>query len=216
MTLDKRLLRKSEQPDIQITGDYFGGSRRYYDNNLEILVVNVHAGDFYVSTGSGEMGATVLGSCISACIRDPIAKVGGMNHFLLPQSKDELGQSARFGAYAMEQLINEILKRGGIKSRLEVKLFGGANVIKSSAMIGDKNTAFAREYVKNEGLNVVTEDVGGILPRKVRFFLDTGKVMVRKIERTEDFANVRAEEETYIKTVNHNVAEPESGDVELF
>ena len=208
--------RRSDLAGVDQSGEYFGGSRRYYDNNLELMVINVHAGDFYVSTNKDEMAATVLGSCISACIRDPITGVGGMNHFMLPDAGSSSSESARFGAYAMEQLINEILKRGGRKERLEVKIFGGANVIKSSAMIGDKNCEFVKEYLKNEGLLIETQDLGGNLPRKVRYFLDTGKVKMRRIQRAEDFTEVQKEEKTYIKQVDKQLHKPDAGDVELF
>ena len=154
-------MEASEQNDRRRGEAYFSGSRRYREHKTGMIVVNVHAGDCFITNSDEEVAATILGSCVAACIRDPIARVGGMNHFLLPGTTDAQSESARFGAFAMEQLINEILKRGGIKNRLEVKIFGGGNVIESSAMIGDKNAAFARDYLKREGLLIMGEDLGG-------------------------------------------------------
>lgn len=191
--------------------DYFSGSRRYFDTGLGATVVNVHAGDCFVTTQEDEIAATVLGSCISACIRDPIIKVGGMNHFLLPGTTTAQ-DTMRFGAFAMEQLINEILKRGGRRERLEIKLFGGGNVIAQATEIGTKNIAFAHQYLKDEELRVVSEDVGGTWPRKVRYQPVTGRAWVMKLRRDEDYKNVRVAEETYTRTV----ATKKSGDVELF
>lgn len=194
--------------------DYFEGSRRYVEKQTGVMVVNVHAGDCFVTDDENEVAATVLGSCISACIRDPIAKVGGMNHFLLPQSGDSHADSARFGAFAMEQLINEIFKRGGIRSRLEAKLFGGGNVIKSSALIGDKNAHFAIEYLRREGITLAGKDVGDIWPRKVRYCPVTGKAMIRKLQRDDDYRNVAREEEGYRRTIIKPLAA--GNDVDLF
>jgi chemotaxis protein CheD len=191
--------------------DYFGGSRRYFDSALNATVVNVHAGDCFVTDKPDEIAATVLGSCISACIRDPIVKVGGMNHFLLPGTTKEQ-DTARFGAFAMEKLINEILKRGGRRERLEIKLFGGGNVIKSSALIGTKNIEFVHNYLAVEEFPIAGEDVGGTWPRKVRYTPVTGKAFVLKMRREEDYKNVERAEADYTKAI----AAPSRGDVELF
>jgi chemotaxis protein CheD len=191
--------------------DYFAGSRRYFDSNLNATIVNVHAGDCFVTMQEDEIAATVLGSCISACIRDPIAKVGGMNHFLLP-GKTDAADTMRFGAFAMEQLINEILKRGGRRERLEIKLFGGGNVIKSSALIGTKNIEFVHQYLADEELRILSEDVGDVWPRKVRYQPVTGRAWVLKLRRDEDYKNVEREESAYTSRVSAK----KSGDVELF
>lgn len=193
--------------------DYFQGSRRYVEGNSGLTIVNVHAGDCFVTDNPNEVAATVLGSCISACIRDPIARVGGMNHFLLPATQNTSGESARFGAFAMEQLINEIFKRGGVRERLEVKLFGGGNVIESSALIGDKNARFAKEYVQLEELQLLAEDTGGTWPRKVRYHPVEGRAMVRTLRRDDDYKNVRKEEEGY----RNKIIKPKAdNDLDLF
>jgi chemotaxis protein CheD len=197
-------------------GDYFAGRDRYYDQITEMMVVKVFSGDCYSTNRSGEMLVTILGSCIAACIRDPIAKVGGMNHFLLPDSQNLGDSPTRYGAYAMEKLINDLLKKGAQKSRMEVKIFGGGNVIKSSAMIGDKNVKFIKDYLKLEGLRIAQEDVGGTSPRRIHYYPDSGKVMMRKLNRQEDFANVEKEETTYAKAITLTVRKGTEGAVELF
>lgn len=193
--------------------DYFDGSRRYFDAALGATIVNVHAGDCFVTDKPDEVAATVLGSCISACIRDPIVQVGGMNHFLLPGNTKEQ-DTMRFGAFAMEQLINAILKRGGRRERLEVKLFGGGNVIASSALIGTKNIEFVHEYLAMEEITIAGEDVGGTWPRKVRYWPALGKAQVLKLRREEDYTNVQSEEKRYTDSVAKTTRK--SGDVELF
>lgn len=192
--------------------DYFSGGKTFYDRSSNMNVVKIISGDFYVSDKEDDVLITILGSCISACVRDPVANVGGMNHFLLPG--DTGNESTRFGAYAMEMLINEILKKGGKKDRLEVKLFGGSNVLeKSTAKIGSKNIAFIREYIKKENLNVLTEDLGGTSPRRIHYYPNTGKVMMKKVQKDED-KKVIAEERSYAAKLKQ---ETESdGDIELF
>lgn len=178
-------------------------------------VVKIFSGDLHVSTEPQEMLVTILGSCVAACIRDPIIKVGGMNHFLLPGNDmvvSELSDAARYGVFAMESLINGILKAGGRKDRLEIKVFGGGNVIKNSQRIGSKNAAFIRQFLKSEGYRIASEDLEGDLPRRIHYYPDTGKVMMRKLHRKEDFRVV--EEETRYQ--NSIAAKPVEGDIDLF
>lgn len=212
----KTFQRRSDKESSQV-GDYFDHSaHRYFDHIHEITVVKVYSGDCYVNEGPGEMMVTILGSCISACIRDPLISAGGMNHFLLPSaSREEDLTCARFGAYAMEKLINDLMKKGAKKERLELKLFGGGNVIESGARIGEKNVAFIREYVRNEGLRVVKEDLGGTAPRRIHYYPDSGRVMMRKLSRKEDFENVRKEETVYQKKLDKQTAKQDE-DIELF
>lgn len=205
------LQRRTDKEKVQV-GNYYSGAKRYYDQMSEVTVVKIFSGDCYATSTPGEVCMTILGSCISACIRDPMVKVGGMNHFLLPEAGSSSEDGARYGAFAMEKLINEIIKLGGIKSRLEVKLFGGGNVIESSAMIGSKNVKFAKEYVRREGLKIVSEDLGGDYPRRIHYYPDTGKVMMRKLHRKEDLRIVE-EERKFAKQISHK---PVEGDVELF
>lgn len=178
-------------------------------------VVKLFSGDWHVSPKPGEMIATILGSCVSACIRDPYAKIGGMNHFLLPGSEaiiTKASDAARYGVFAMESLINGILKAGGRKDRLEVKVFGGGNVIDSSARIGSKNAAFIRDFLKQEGLQIAAEDLEGDLPRRLHYYPDTGKVLMRRLKRKEDMAVV-ADEKRYVESI---AKKPIEGEIDLF
>src|SRR5262249_2692070 len=127
---------------------YYQGGRRVPGRNGD-TIIKIFSGDWYVSHNPHEMLATILGSCVSACIRDPLLGIGGMNHCLLPGDETavtENGAAARYGVFAMEQLINGILHLGGARERLEIKVFGGGNVINNSARIGSKNAAFIRQF----------------------------------------------------------------------
>ena len=162
---------------------------------------------------------TVLGSCVSACIRDRVSGIGGMNHFMLPEIFNEAEQipvnnseSARYGSYAMEHMINTILKHGGRRENLEVKIVGGGRIIGNMANIGDKNIAFVRRYLQTEGMEVVAEDVGDIFPRKVVYHPISGKVRVKKM-RSMHNDTIRAREQNYMKELDKVRV---SGDVELF
>ena len=195
-----------------VIDNYFAAGNTFYDKNSNMNVVKIISGNYYVSNQPNDVLVTILGSCISACIRDPKAKIGGMNHFLLPG--DNTNDSARFGAYAMEILINEIMKKGGRKERLEVKLFGGANIIQSNlSKIGDKNVEFIREYIEKEKLNVLTEDLGGTSPRRIHYYPHTGKVMMKKVQEEED-KKVIAEERNYVTKLTKETKS--DGDIELF
>ncbi len=197
------------------TRDYYDGGKIAYDPQSGMNVVKIFSGDAYVSTKPNEMLVTILGSCVAACIRDPIAGVGGMNHFLLPGNEStvtELSAANRYGVFAMESLINGILKAGGRKERLEVKVFGGGNVINNSIRIGSKNASFIREFLKAEGIKIVSEDLEGDLPRRIHYYPDTGKVMMRKLKRKEDM-QVLEEEKKYTQTLT---AKPVEGDIDLF
>lgn len=193
---------------------------RYWDRRQNVAAAKILPGQFYVST-QGEMISTVLGSCIAACIRDKRLGIGGMNHFMLPESKDGKGSwetsqvtgaSSRYGNWAMEFLINAILKQGGHKSDMEVKLFGGGAVLANMTNVGQRNIEFARSYLEQEGLQVVAQDVGGLYPRKVLYFPDTGSVKMRKL-KTQRNDTVERREQAYIQSISEK---PASGSVELF
>jgi len=167
---------------------------RYWDNEHKCFAARLLPGEYYVTTAH-EMCATVLGSCVSACIRDTRIGVGGMNHFMLPldasQGTSAWGAAAsaatRYGNVAMERLINDILKLGGRRENLELKLVGGGRVLAAmSTDIGARNIEFVRQYVRDEGFNVVGEDLGDIYPRKVVYFPDTGKIRVKKFAAAKD------------------------------
>jgi chemotaxis protein CheD len=137
--------------------------------------VHIIQGEFRISDDPEVMFSTLLGSCVAACIRDPLARVGGMNHFLLPGSSGQSGDGERYGVHAMEMLINGLLGRGADRRRLEVKLFGGAKTMRGLADIGDQNARFARAFVEAEGLRVVGECLGGVRGRRLQFWPVAGR-----------------------------------------
>ena len=153
----------------------------YRDRHFRLPGVKLLPGEYY-ATGDDVMLVTVLGSCVAACIRDPERGVGGMNHFLLPHAADQDGAAAaRYGSYAMEMLINALLKQGARRDALEAKVFGGANVVRSmvSSRVGQDNADFVMDYLNIEGIPVLAADLGGTRPRRVHYFPRTGQVMVR-------------------------------------
>lgn len=173
-------------------------------------------GEFYV-TNQNERIETVLGSCIAACGRDPVAQVGGMNHFMLPVVKNsskeiELSDANRYGNYAMENMINEMLKMGAKKERIEFKIFGGGRIMSSMSNIGWYNIGFTFDYIYTEGFNLVSQDIGDIYPRKVIFYPTTGRVRVRRLNSMHNQSLVD-QESKYIQNIEHK---PVEGDVELF
>lgn len=187
---------------------------------MNLVAAKILPGEFYVSL-HGEMIATVLGSCISACIRDRVHGIGGMNHFMLPvqgeYSSAQWGVSSvsapsRYGNWAMEFLINEILKAGGERQNLEVKVFGGGNVLSNMTSVGIRNIEFVKTYLAQEGLQIKASDVGDQFPRKVLYFPDTGAVKVRKLKQTNNNTVVQREK-AYIEGI---ISQPKSGDIELF
>lgn len=181
------------------------------------VVTTVHQGDCHVS-GDEVTFSTVLGSCVSACIRDRVVNYGGMNHFLLAEqsgsSRDRYGASARYGAFAMEQLINQVLARGtGRKDNLEIKVFGGGNINSSLNDIGAKNIAFVREFLTAEGYRIAGEDLGGTYARRVLFKPKTGRVFVKRLDSMASGQIVREELEL---AGRQRVAPPVADDIELF
>src|SRR5512139_1336910 len=160
-----------------------------WDSRLGCWLAKILPGEFYI-TASDEGITTVLGSCISACIRDPVIRVGGMNHFMLPEDTTQgqstwlaadAGLATRYGSFAMESLINGLLKLGARRERLEVKLFGGGKILNLDIDVGERNIEFARRWLKTEAYPVVAEDVGLSVPRRVVYFPATGKVRVKHL-----------------------------------
>lgn len=189
---------------------------RYFDKNFNTDAVKILPGEYY-ATQDSTLIVTVLGSCVSVCLRDPITRIAGMNHFLLPANKDDVNfnsESARYGIYAMEVLINHLMKLGAGKQRLEAKVFGGANVLKQlrTNSVGEQNVSFIRDYLKTENIKVNAEDLLGEYPRKVYFFPLTGEVKVRKLKSMHN-TTILDRENDYRKKVSKA---PSSGDVDLF
>lgn len=139
-------------------------------------LVNVIQGDFIISDDSKTILTTVLGSCIAVCLYDTRRGIGGMNHFLLPNRDGAEGENVRYGAYAMELLINGMLKMGAERERLEAKYFGGGNMIGTLQNIGGSNAEFARQFLSDEGIPCLAESTGGTQARRIRFWPTTGKV----------------------------------------
>lgn len=179
-------------------GDEFAHIRRMRDQRFPHEIAAILPGEFFVSA-EPMIVYTVLGSCVSACIRDPVTGIGGMNHFMLPKPKeggsDSWGESTRYGSYAMESLINAILKRGGRKSRLEVKLFGAGRIYDGNIDVGARNAEWVLNYVRTEGLTVCKTDLGEVLPRKIYYFTESGRVLMKKIDRLKNRTIVEREQE---------------------
>ncbi|MBN9309270.1 MAG: chemoreceptor glutamine deamidase CheD [Devosia sp.] len=184
------------------------------------VVTTVHQGDCFVSDETDLTFSTVLGSCVSACIRDRVANVGGMNHFLLAEqsasAQDRYGASARYGAFAMEQLINKVLSRGtGKKANLEIKVFGGGKINGALDDIGLKNIEFVREFLANEGYEVAKEDLGGTYARRVMFKPHSGRAFVKRLDNAVN-ASIAREELAVAASRRSVVARPVVDDIELF
>lgn len=190
--------------------------KRYWDSSGKLVTARVLPGEYYLSN-KDEMITTVLGSCIAACIRDPAAGIGGMNHFMLPCGKssgisERDSIAARYGSYAMEHLINDILKYGGRRERLEIKLFGGGKVLDVMTDVGDRNISFVKDYLKTETLTIVAQDLGGTFPRKINYFPSTGRVMVKKLGLSQSVELTRRERE-YMRSLQKA---PIEGEIDLF
>jgi chemotaxis protein CheD len=190
---------------------------RYFDRQHEMMAAKILPGEFYVTT-QDEYITTVLGSCISACVWDEYVRVGGMNHFMLPEGNNQswlasdTGESARYGNVAMERLINEVLKHGGRRSRLKVKIFGGGQMLAQMTDIGPRNILFVEDYIRTENLVKVGEDLGDVYPRKVMFFPMTGRARVKRLRALSNDTVIRRE-----KDYMHRIEKvPAAGEVELF
>lgn len=187
---------------------------RYYDRHFEIEAVKVLPGEYFVTT-TNVLLVTVLGSCVSACIRDRDKGIGGMNHFMLAGGEtDALSASARYGTYAMEILVNHLLKLGARRDRLEAKVFGGGRVMEklTHSNVGERNSQFVIDYLHTEGIHVAAQDLLDVHPRKVYFFPDSGRVLVKKLVRMHNDTLARREKE-YAERLSEA---PVAGDIELF
>ncbi len=187
----------------------------YFDRHFGIEAAKILPGEYYV-TGRDMMLVTVLGSCVSVCLRDHGAGVGGMNHFMLPEGDplDPVSSSARYGSYAMEVLINQLTKLGAARHRLEAKAFGGGAVMRAPNLhnVGERNSRFVLEYLKRERIHLVAHDLMDIYPRKLYYFPATGRVLVKKLKQAHNDTIVRREEEYGSRLRTSDIA----GDVELF
>ncbi|MBW8077434.1 MAG: chemoreceptor glutamine deamidase CheD [Gallionella sp.] len=189
---------------------------RYFDRNFNIEAVKILPGEYFV-TGRDMVLVTVLGSCVSACIRDRMTGIGGMNHFMLPDSNDggdPVGVAGRYGTYAMELMINQLLKNGARRANLEAKVFGGGNVLRGFTItnVGQRNAEFVIDYLHAENIALKAQDLLDIYPRKVYFFPATGRTLVRQLRNVHNDTIVQREQQ-YISRVR---ASGVQGEVELF
>ncbi|MGN6527271.1 MAG: chemoreceptor glutamine deamidase CheD [Burkholderiaceae bacterium] len=161
----------------------------FYDAHFQNEAVKVLPGEYYVDS-EDLLVMTTLGSCIAACLYDRQARIGGMNHFMLPEGN---GDSGRYGTYAMELLINEMMKRGATRLTMEAKIFGGGAVISgmNSINVGERNTKFVMDFLNTERIPIVSKDVLEIYPRKVCFLPASGKAMVKRLAPTNTDALVQ-------------------------
>lgn len=189
----------------------------YFDQHFKCEAVKILPGEYYVTTRD-MLIVTVLGSCVSVCLRDTENGIGGMNHFMLPGNSDSdkgpVTSSARYGSYAMEILINHLLKLGADRKRLEAKVFGGGCVLPGLTVnkVGDRNAEFVLNYLGAERIPISAQDLLDIYPRKIYFFPQSGRVLVRKL-KTQHNSTIVDRETAY----RQKIAETKlSGDVELF
>ncbi len=194
--------------------------RRTWNDSQEFYSARILPGEYYV-TRSDEAISTTLGSCIAACIRDRVSGIGGMNHFMLPASTGAesdswkaagLGIGTRYGNFAMEHLINGILRNGGLRQNLEVKIFGGGRILANMTDVGMRNIRFVREYLKMENLRLVAEDVGDTYPRMAIYFPASGKARVKRLRSLHNNV-ISIQEKRYVESI---IEKPVAGDIELF
>jgi chemotaxis protein CheD len=189
----------------------------YFDREHNSEAAKILPGEYY-ATGRNMVLVTVLGSCVCACIRDRVSGIGGMNHFMLPDSGQDrnnpLGESARYGVYAMEILINQLLKMGAKRSNLEAKVFGGASVLRGFTVnnVGERNAEFVMQFLKTEKIPVLAQDMLDVNPRKVYYFPTTGLVRVKNLKQVHNDTIISREAE-YNSRLHYAKLE---GDVELF
>ena len=183
----------------------------FYDAHVRNDAVKVLPGEFFVHD-EDILIMTTLGSCIAACLWDREAKVGGMNHFMLP---DGVGDSGRYGSYAMELLINEMMKRGATRMTMEAKVFGGGQVVSgmTTMNVGERNTNFVMDYLKTERIPVVSKDVLDVYPRKVCYLPGSGKAMVKRLAPTNTDALLAQDRAAAQKAVPASTG---GGSVDLF
>jgi chemotaxis protein CheD len=189
---------------------------RYFDRELQVDSVKILPGQYYATAGEGSI-STLLGSCVSSCLWDPLRKIGGMNHFMLPgesaNASSPWAVSARFGVYAMEVLINEMIHLGADRRRIVAKVFGGAQVLQGfdKLDVGAMNVRFVLDFLREENIAITAQDLLGVSPRKVHFFPATGKVQLKRLHLQPGDAIERQERE-YLSELSH----AGGGEVEIF
>ena len=189
----------------------------YFDGASQVEPVRILPGQYHAARGAGSI-ATVLGSCVATCLWDPVERIGGMNHFMLPGKAEAaaspMAVSARFGVYAMEVLINRMVHLGADRRRLVAKVFGGARVLQGfdTLDVGALNSRFVLAFLREEDIPVRAQDLLGDSPRKLHFFPDTGKVQLRRL-RLEHGDAVQRQDRDYLDRLARG---QDAGDIELF
>jgi len=201
-----RLEKLKSQPRKPGEASFF-----FYDAHFKNDAVKILPGEYFVHD-EDMLIMTTLGSCIAACLYDRNAKVGGMNHFMLP---DGAGDSGRYGSYAMELLINEMMKRGATRMTMEAKIFGGGQVVSgmTTMNVGERNTNFVMDYLKTERIPIVSKDVLDVYPRKVCYLPGSGKAMVKRLAPTNTDALLAQDRAAAQKAVPASTG---GGSVDLF
>ena len=159
--------------------------------------IHVVQGEYHVSSDPGVVLTTILGSCVAVCLRDNVSGLGGMNHFLLPEGRsDGLDEGRRYGAYAMELLINDLLRKGARRERLEAKLFGGARMFGGLSDVGASNITFAQTFLRDEGIPVLGSSLGGTEARRVQYWPTSGRAQQRTVTDTHEVARLKSPPKT--------------------
>lgn len=220
-TIRERHMNAIEKYEQQCLPE-FSHINHYWDSQRKSVVTKILPGEFFVTCTEGII-ATTLGSCISACLWDESAGVGGMNHFMLPLTSQEeedvnwgnrrtVSDATRYGNFAMEHLINYLLKYGGQKSRFKAKVFGGGKVLANMSDVGERNIKFVLGYLAKEEIEIVTSDLGLEFPRKVLFEPQTGRAYIKRLHNIHNDTIITREVD-YGTLINKD---PLEGDIELF
>ena len=192
-----------------------GEPLRYFDREFQVETVKILPGQYHAARGGAV--TTVLGSCVSTCLWDPVERIGGMNHFMLPgdtaHPDSPWAASARFGVYAMEVLINDMIHLGADRRRMVAKVFGGARLLAGFERldVGAKNSEFVLEFLRVEGIRVLARDLLDVCPRKVHFFVDSGKVQVKRLALSPS-ETVQRREREYLSRLDAK----SGGEIEIF
>ena len=190
---------------------------RYFDREFQVESVKILPGQYYAASGNGAI-TTVLGSCVSSCLWDPVTGIGGMNHFMLPgdaaNASSPWAASARFGVYAMEVLINDMIRIGADRRRLVAKVFGGARLLAGFGTldVGARNCEFVVEFLRVEGIPILAQDLHDVCPRKLHFFPATGKVQLKRLHLLPNDTVQRRDRE-YLSHLDVGAG---GGDIEIF
>ena len=188
-------------------------SHHYFDREIGCMAVKLLPSEYYVTDGATAL-TTVLGSCVAACIHDPQTGVAGMNHFMLPSDSDDVprnhADAMRYGAYAMDVLLREMLRAGAKRERLQAKVFGGGAVLPTMTTlnIGDRNADFVVQYLREQGIAIAAQDLRGPHARRVCFLPSTGKAVVRKLRTQAGVQMIQRDEQALMHRLSGTAPVP--------